>query len=1167
MSDALIQSMPDLAARRRALDPHTSFIVQAPAGSGKTELLIQRALVLLARVERPEEVIAMTFTRKAAAEMQKRLTDTLDAARHSPRPETPHKAVTWDLARAVVERDAAKHWHLESSPGRLRIQTIDSLCAFLAAQLPVSSRFGAPPEPVEDASERERLYAEAARNTLARLESADDPAAADVARLLVHLDNNTATAVSLLVRMLETRDHWLRHLHEARDRHLLEQSLQDLRLAAFGRVSQLYPAGSRDEMIRIACYAAANLAESDSAIAACLDLGAFPSSLSESVWLGIAAVLLKADDDWREKVDRRQGFPPGEGKSGKEVAKHWKERLGRLIESLKDVSGLRESLAELRLLPMARYSDDQWDALDAITRLLPRAVGELKLVFGATGRADFVEIAQGALVALGSEDEPTDLMLSLDYRVRHLLVDEFQDTSFTQYDLLKRLTAGWQADDGRTLFVVGDPMQSIYRFRQAEVGLFLKARQEGIGSVLLEPLTLSTNFRSQAGIVDWVNTAFPQVLPAVENVAEGAVPYSPSDAVHPAKAGAVTVHAHFEGDVDAEAAQLAQLVRNAQAEDPAGSIAVLVRTRSHLKAIVPALKTAGLAFRAIEIEPLGHRQAVQDLLGLTRALAHLADRPAWLAVLRAPWCGLTLADLHALCGVDRHASGDTGLNSEMPVEAVEAMGTGISGPSTQWTVWECMLDEARLAAISADGRARLERTRGVLGICLAQRFRTSLREAVEGAWLALGGPACADAGELEDAGVYFDHLEAAERSGGLPDAEAFEQGLSNLYAQPDLSAGDQLQIMTMHKAKGLEFDTVIVPGLGHGTRSDERQLFIWLERAAPHDAHGQDSSLLLAPINPSGSESDPIYEYIRRLDRDKASLETGRLLYVAATRARRHLHLLGDVALKSGEEGSKLKPPVRGSLLAKLWPAVETKFEEAAVQFGQNPAGVPAAPAGARSPEPVIDQLLRRLPSGWHLPAVPAASSWPLREAAAASGDIEFSWAGETARHVGSVVHRWLQNIAEDEMKGWDRTRIEGLRPAFRNELAAQGVEESGLATAAGRVAAALTNSLEDERGRWLLGPQRDARNEYRITAVLDGVQRHLVIDRLFTDAEGRRRIIDYKTGGHEGADVEAHLDREQARYRAQLERYTAALGGGQPGLYFPLLSGWREWPSGSDGT
>jgi len=1150
MSDAINQDIPDLAARRRALDPQTSFIVQAPAGSGKTELLIQRTMVLLAGVERPEEVIAMTFTRKAAAEMQKRLTDTLDAARHHPRPEAPHMALTWDLARAVIERDVAKHWHLESSPGRLRIQTIDSLCAFLAAQLPVSSRFGAPPEPVEDASERARLYAEAARNTLARLESADDPAAADVARLLTHLDNNTATAVSLLARMLETRDHWLRHLYGARDRQFLEQGLQELRLAAFGRASQLFPAASRDEMLQVARYAAVNLADSDSAMTACLDLAEFPPAPSEPAWLGIAAILLKADNDWREKVDKRQGFPPGDGKAGKEVAKRWKDRLGRLIASIRDVPGLRESLAELRLLPMPRYSDEQWDALDAVTRLLPRAVAELKLVFGATGRADFVEIAQGALAALGSEDEPTDLMLSLDYRVRHLLVDEFQDTSFTQYDLLKRLTAGWQFDDGRTLFVVGDPMQSIYRFRQAEVGLFLKARQEGIGSVHLEPLTLTTNFRSQAGIVDWVNAAFPKVLPAVENVAEGAVPYSPSDAIHSAEAAPVTVHVNFNGNVEAEAAQVARLVRNAQAENPLGSLAVLVRTRSHLDAIVPALKVAGLPFRAIEIEPLGHRQVVQDLLALTRALAHLADRVAWLAVLRAPWCGLTLADLHALCGMDR-------LSSEFPMDAAS---TRVSGHSTQLTVWECMLDEDRRALLSDDGRARLERVCSVLGISIAQRFRTSLREAAEGAWLALGGPACADAGELEDADVYFEHLESGERAGGVPDAEAFELGLSNLYAQPDLSAGEQLQVMTMHKAKGLEFDTVIVPGLGRSTRSDERQLFIWLERAASQDVHGQDSSLLLAPINPAGSDDDPIYEYIRRMDRDKASLETGRLLYVAATRARRHLHLLGDVALKTGDDGVELKPPAGGSLLARLWPAVELQFEDAAAQSGNSQVVGSADLAGARSPEPLIDQLLRRLPSDWCLPDVPADPSWRMREVAAATREVEFSWAGETARHVGSVVHRWLQNIAEDEMRGWDRARIESLKAAFRSELAARGVEESALAVAAGRVAAALANTLEDERGRWLLGPQRDARNEYRITAVVDGVTRQLVVDRMFTDADGRRRIIDYKTGGHEGADVDAHLDREQTRYRAQLERYAAALGGGQPGLYFPLLCGWREW-------
>jgi ATP-dependent exoDNAse (exonuclease V) beta subunit len=107
-------------------------------------------------------------------------------------------------------------------------------------------------------------------------------------------------------------------------------------------------------------------------------------------------------------------------------------------------------------------------------------------------------------------------------------MDEFQDTSFNQYELLKRLTAGWQPEDGHTLFVVGDPMQSIYRFREAEVGLFLAAREHGIGQVPLEFLRLAVNFRSQQGIVDWINQRFPDVLPADDNVTGGAVSYAPS---------------------------------------------------------------------------------------------------------------------------------------------------------------------------------------------------------------------------------------------------------------------------------------------------------------------------------------------------------------------------------------------------------------------------------------------------------------------------------------------------------------------------------------------------------------------------------------------------------------------------------------------------------------
>ena len=142
--------------------------MQAPAGSGKTELLIQRYLGLLGRVERPEEIAAITFTRKAAAEMRKRVFEAIAFARRDSRPASAHQAMTWELAKAALERNDALAWKLEESAARLRIQTIDALCASLTRQMPVLARFGAQPESVEDAS---ALYLVAARNTLAALES------------------------------------------------------------------------------------------------------------------------------------------------------------------------------------------------------------------------------------------------------------------------------------------------------------------------------------------------------------------------------------------------------------------------------------------------------------------------------------------------------------------------------------------------------------------------------------------------------------------------------------------------------------------------------------------------------------------------------------------------------------------------------------------------------------------------------------------------------------------------------------------------------------------------------------------------------------------------------------------------------------------------------------
>ncbi len=206
-----------------------------------------------------------------------------------------------------------------------------------------------------------------------------------------------------------------------------------------------------------------------------------------------------------------------------------------------------------------------------------------------------------------------------------------------------------------------------------------------------------------------------------------------------------------------------------------------------------------------------------------------------------------------------------------------------------------------------------------------------------------------------------------------------------------------------------------------------------------------------------------------------------------------------------------------------------------------------------------------RFARGYALPALPPAVQWQAPAADEKDNDvIEFSWAGETARHVGTVVHRWLQKFADDALEGWTPARIETLRPLLARELERRGVRPAECADAAARVARALAQTLQDERGRWLMGPRMDARSEYRVRRVVGNVLHSYVMDRVFRDDNGVRWIADYKTSSHEGGDVEAFLDRERVRYRAQLERYAAALGEPQAqlGLYFPLLAGWREWES-----
>ncbi|MEK7301750.1 MAG: UvrD-helicase domain-containing protein, partial [Pseudomonadota bacterium] len=247
-----VAPISDADERNRALDPAQSFIVQAPAGSGKTGLLIQRYLRLLACVDAPEEIVAITFTRKAAAEMRTRVLAALEADKQPIHAATAYEKINRELSAAVLRRDLQIGWHIAENPERLRIQTIDSLCASLTRQMPMLSKFGAQPETIDDASD---FYLEAARATLELVER-DNEIAHDVERLLEHLDNDRARIETLLAEMLARRDHWLRHMH-GRTRDELETSLRNSRRSALQHVSGLFPQAMQTELLELARYAAA----------------------------------------------------------------------------------------------------------------------------------------------------------------------------------------------------------------------------------------------------------------------------------------------------------------------------------------------------------------------------------------------------------------------------------------------------------------------------------------------------------------------------------------------------------------------------------------------------------------------------------------------------------------------------------------------------------------------------------------------------------------------------------------------------------------------------------------------------------------------------------------------------------------------------------------------
>ena len=1111
----------DLHIRNQSLNPGQSFIVEAPAGSGKTELLIQRYLKLLGGVSQPEEILAMTFTRKAAGEMKGRIIEALNLAQDVSPPKEEPDQTTWNLAQVALERNKKFGWRLLENPARLRVVTIDSFCSFLTKRTPLLSKMGGATEIQENIQD---LYANTAKQILSKIESADYQYAELVRALLKHLDNDKKTFIQRISQLLNLRDQWMisffdkfenikEHLLDNSHKEKLEKLYTELIEKQLNKIYSLFPESSKNSLVYFGAYAGKNLKtyNYENSIITLSQLDSFPNPKIEQLeqWKGISNLLLTGTGEFRKRVDESLGFPV----NNKKIKNEFKIYL----ESLTGLKPLQKALNKIKLLPDPYFSDYEWNILRSTLRLLPELESQLKSLLQENKLSDFSEISLAALKSFGNELEPTDLGKYLDDKIQHILVDEYQDTSFKQEALLKKLTAEWEPDSGRTLFIVGDPKQSIYRFRDAEVGLFLKTQKEGINNLNLERLTLESNFRSQQSLVDWVNQCFQKILPEEDNPDSGAIAFSKSTAIHAKESyPGVVLHpldpeSNSSRASRSEAKEISGIIKKIRSESAEATIAILVRSRTHLKEIIRELELLKISYKAESIYTLADRPAIRDLLSLLRALIFPLDRVAWLSLLHAPWMGVSLTDIHSLCASQ----------PEIPL-------------------WEILNKDENKKRLSKNGKIQIKRLISILTPTLNSLPSNNFRELLENCWIRLGGPACHKGTSETDIYTFFDEVERCIQKGEPSQFEHFNQVIENLHANPLTTSKNAIQIMTMHKAKGLQFDYVILPGLGKKSQNDSKRLVFWMP-------YGQE--LLLAPLEAKGETKSHLYNFLAEIDNEKDDHEMLRLLYVAATRARKQLHLLGKTKVINNE-----MIPESNSLLESLWPFLKDDWCKA--KF------IPMQEELERSAEMY---QIDRIPSGYHPPepCKPIHSSL-IGEIEEEKETFPFLWAGTAARCIGNVLHRVLQTIAKEGLDKWTLSRIKMMVPQLRTALLGEGLPFDQIDDALHLTLTGLQNTLEDTKGRWILSNHEESHAEYSLTLFLENRFIRNVIDRTFIENK-TRWIIDYKTGRHEGKGLESFLKRETERYEPQLRRYEALLkeyGETRPirkALYFPLIKEWIE--------
>ena len=1015
--DNLTQQPSDHQTRKKALG-QGSFIVQAPAGSGKTSLLVKKFLNRLLEVKSPKEVLALTFTNKAAAEMAQRLKEALEG-----------KSKDNEIKKIVekISKHALKSKWDEGYIDSLMIMTIDKLALRLIKQTPILSSSGVNFLTDEDPDD---LYREAIRETIT--------SNAENHLLFKYFDYDYHKLTEQLLALISKRDQWLPIVSGLlrSDKNNIEEIYEtyyanELNIWVEEKIKPKFTNEDLKELEIIVNYSAdiKNIDHKDK----------LRSPINYEFWFYIRDLLLtKSGKQIRKKIDTSSGFPAtNEGKEIKERLLKLKELKINKFNILIDFFNVIDKKNIVDIYPL----------ITPFCLLLIDMVTKLNEKFKERRIIDFTQIMGNAVEVL----RDTHLPLILDQNISHILVDEFQDTNESQLIFIELLTQNFAGNPDKSFFAVGDPMQSIYRFRKAEVEIFSRVQKSGISDLKLTSLFLKVNFRSNKNIIDWLNNSFSKAFPLIDDSDEGSVPYSSCESSNNNLEGGMELIAltcdtkSKTAQYEAEALYVLNLIKDTRKSNPDASIAVLTRSKAHLNELITLInkKDSSIPIDAIEMSKILSNQTFQDILCLTKALFDFSDRTNWIAALKSPWCGLSINDLVLLFEKD-HKS----------------------------LVWELINNIDNTSRLDKNSARRLRSFVEVIRENIQYRGRISHRYFVEGIWRQLNGEkSMVDSNDIQNIDLFLELLEEASEILSI-DFIKLERLIENKFISKTSIQKNSIKFLTIQKSKGLEFDHVIIPNLNKRTRNEESDLVLYDKSTLSIKNPGSDKNL----------HSYHAYKERKRLDNEKI-----RLLYVAMTRAKNKCYLVGTVK-KEGD----LVIPNSGTFMNILWPFFSNKFTEIATPEDEN------------SFEKFIPKL-RRLNDNFY-------SGDKRYKRSIDTEELSFCYPNmstDIQRFTGNIVHKYLEIIVKKQL---DIDKILCNKLDYTESLyLGKNFKKKDIKIGLNLVKKSLEMLKKTSDGRWILNRYLADNSEVSYLLESNNTTTQHIPDRSFIEND-IQWIIDYKT-------------------------------------------------------